>query len=57
MYSGTDYLALARDQARILDRLWVARAGAARLAALVRIFRQATRLEVAFWEMGMEAVS
>lgn len=52
MYSGEEYLAVARGQAGTLDRLWRSRAGEGRFAALVATFRAATRLEAAFWEMG-----
>jgi thiaminase/transcriptional activator TenA len=31
------------------------RGGAGRLAALATTFRQATRLEAAFWQMGLAA--
>ena len=37
------------------DRLWQTRAGGARWAALARTFDQATRLEAAFWQMGLDA--
>jgi thiaminase len=39
----------------LLDRLDAARGGPGRRPDLVRIFRQATRLETAFWQMGLDA--
>lgn len=55
MYSGEEYLDVARAQADTLDRLWRARAGDGRLDSLTATFRAATRLEAAFWEMGLAA--
>jgi len=36
-----------------MDRLMHRRGGPGRLDTLVTTFRQATRLEAAFWEMGL----
>ena len=55
MYAGSEYRAVARAAAEELDRLWQARAGGGRFDSLVKTFRQATRLEAAFWQMGLEA--
>lgn len=55
MYASDEYQAVARAHAATLDRLWQARAGGARLDSLVRTFDQATRLEVDFWQMGIDA--
>lgn len=55
MYAGEEYQEIAAGAAGQLDRLAVARGGAAREAALARVFTQATRLEVAFWDMGLAA--
>ena len=38
-----------------LDALWDRRGGPGRFESLARIFTQATRLEIAFWQMGWDA--
>lgn len=55
MYAGDDYQQVARDHVGQLDRLWQSRAGGARWEPLARTFDQATRLEAAFWQMGLAA--
>ena len=55
MYAGDEYQEVARSHAETLDRLWQARAGGGRLHALSATFAQATRLEVDFWQMGLDA--
>jgi len=55
MYAGDDFQALAADEEATLDRLMARRGGAGRMASLVKNFRQATRLEAAFWQMGLDA--
>lgn len=55
MYAGDEYQGVARTQAAQLDRLMSLRGGPGRMAALTETFRQATRLEAAFWEMGLTA--
>ena len=55
MYAGDDYQAVAAGEIALLDRLDTTRGGPGRRPDLVRIFRQATRLEAAFWQMGLEA--
>lgn len=55
MYAGDEYQEVARAHAETLDRLWRDRAGGARLSQLVKTFAQATRLEVDFWQMGLDA--
>lgn len=52
-YAGADYQGLAGDHARQLDALAARRGGDARFPSLAETFRQATRLEAAFWEMGL----
>jgi thiaminase/transcriptional activator TenA len=52
-YAADDYQQVAADHALQMDVLAVRRGGDARLASLCLIFRQATRLETAFWEMGL----
>lgn len=56
MYAGEEYQDVARAHGAALDRLWQSRAGGKRLNALSRTFAQATRLEVDFWQMGLDAV-
>jgi len=55
MYAGDEYQSVARAHGEVLDRLWKARAGGARLESLSRTFAQATRLEADFWQMGWDA--
>ncbi len=51
MYASAEYQAVAAAEIAHLDDLMARRGGPGRMPALIRIFRQATRLEVAFWEM------
>jgi thiaminase (transcriptional activator TenA) len=53
MYAGPDYQAVATDAVAQLDRLAEQRLTPARFEALARTFRQATRLEADFWQMGL----
>ena len=46
MYASDSYQAVAAE-----------RGGPGRLPALTETFRQATRIETAFWQMGLHAVS
>lgn len=55
MYASDEYQDVARAHGEVLDRLWQSRAGGARFPSLARSFDQATRLEVDFWQMGLEA--
>jgi len=55
MYAGADYQALARDAIDTLDRLYEARGSEARRESLARTFGEATRLEIDFWQMGLDA--
>ena len=52
MYAGDEYQAVCADAAAQLDRLGAARGAEARFESLAGTFAQATRLEIAFWEMG-----
>ena len=52
MYAGADYGDVATAARAQLDRLAQTRLTDARLATLTETFRQATRLEADFWEMG-----
>lgn len=54
MYAGDEYQALALEAVAELDRLWRERAGGGRIDSLARTFREATRLEIAFWQMGLD---
>ena len=55
MYAGAEYQALARDAAMALDGGFARRGGEGRFPALAAIFRDATRLEADFWQMGLDA--
>jgi thiaminase/transcriptional activator TenA len=59
-YSGEAYAGVARAASAQLDRVAAARIGAAletspRWPSLVATFARATALEVAFWQMGLDA--
>lgn len=54
-YAGEEYQGLARAAAARLDRLGETHGGEARLASLTAGFREAARLEAAFWQMGLDA--
>jgi thiaminase/transcriptional activator TenA len=56
MYASDKYQAVAADEQDSLNRLMAERGGPGRLRSLTETFRQATRLEAAFWEMGLHAV-
>ncbi|SHK61790.1 thiaminase II [Rhodothermus profundi] len=53
MYAGEAYQQVARHAILQLDRLAARRLTEARFPDLVETFRQATRLEIAFWDMGL----
>jgi thiaminase/transcriptional activator TenA len=55
MYAGDEYQAVCEASMAQLDRLGEARGGDARFASLAKTFAQATRLEIAFWDMGWAA--
>ncbi len=55
MYAGEEYQDVCAAAVTQLDRLGQARGGDARFDDLAKIFAQATRLEIAFWEMGWAA--
>lgn len=55
-YSSHDYIKVARAAVEQLDRLDARRGGAARFGHLAEVFEQATRLEAAFWQMGLDHV-
>ena len=53
MYASADYQEVALGADAQLDRLGEQRLTPARFEALARTFRQATRLEADFWQMGL----
>ena len=55
MYASDDYQAVAAAHSRQMDELFGRRGSEARVPALVTTFAQATRLETAFWQMGLAA--
>jgi thiaminase (transcriptional activator TenA) len=55
MYAADDFQGLAAEEEATLDRLMARRGGPGRFQGLAKNFRQATRLEAAFWQMGLEA--
>ena len=55
MYASDEYQAVAADERATLNRLMAERGGPGRLPGLTKIFRQATLLETAFWQMAMGA--
>ncbi|MAI10804.1 MAG: thiaminase II [Rhodospirillaceae bacterium TMED167] len=55
MYASEEYQDVAAAEIVQLDRLFEHRAGEGRYAALSKTFAQATQLEVAFWQMGLNA--
>lgn len=54
MYAGDAYQEVAAHAIENLDSLFARRSGEGRLDSLVRTFRIATELEVAFWQMGLD---
>ncbi len=54
MYSGDEYLGVVNDAIERLNRLAVRRSTEARFPELVATFAKATRLESAFWQMGLD---
>lgn len=55
MYSGDEYMDVARGSRALLERLAARRGGEARFDSLARTFAAATELEVGFWQMGLDA--
>ncbi len=52
-YASADYQGVAAGHVAFMDRQMERRGGAGRPPALIATFRQATRLEAAFWDMGL----
>jgi thiaminase/transcriptional activator TenA len=55
MYASADYQGVADAEIAYLDRLMGRRGGPGRFEALVATFGRASRLEAAFWDMGLAA--
>jgi thiaminase/transcriptional activator TenA len=55
MYAGPDYQSLAREAEAALDEQFSRRGGEGRFPSLAAGFTTAVRLEVDFWQMGLEA--
>jgi thiaminase/transcriptional activator TenA len=53
MYSGEEFQNVAKAAVRHLDELAASRLGPGRFESLVKTFRQATILEIGFWDMGL----
>lgn len=53
LYAGDEFQQLAESVMEQMNRLAMERAGPQRLAGLAKTFRDATRLEVGFWDMGL----
>jgi len=53
MYAGEEFQNVARAAVRHLDQLAASRLGPGRFESLASTFRQATSLEIGFWDMGL----
>jgi len=56
MYAGDEYQEVAQGAIHQIEDLAKTRFTEARFESLSRTFREATRLEVGFWQMGLDAV-
>ena len=54
MYASDDYQSIAASASAQLDDLGVRLGGDARIDRLSHIFHDATRLEIGFWQMGLD---
>ena len=54
MYASDEYQLIASAEIDQLDKLMVNRGGEGRFKGLSNIFNQATKLETAFWQMGLD---
>ncbi len=54
MYASDDYQNVATAHVAHMDTLMARRGGPGRLPSLITTFRQATRLEAAFWDMALD---
>ena len=55
MYAGAEYQAVGQSAVARLDRIGTARGAASRMPSLSKTFAEASRLEAAFWQMGLDA--
>lgn len=55
LYGGDEFQAAARSESEIIDSLFARRGSTSREADLARIFAAATRLEAAFWQVGLDS--
>ena len=53
MYAGEEYQSVANNAALQLDTLAASRVGTDRMHNLAKTFKQATTLEIGFWDMGL----
>jgi thiaminase (transcriptional activator TenA) len=53
MYAGEEFQNVAKAAVRHLDQLAASHLGPGRFESLARTFRQATSLEISFWDMGL----
>lgn len=56
-YGGAEYTDLVREGLSRLEALWQSLGGSARYPLLLQQFRQAVRLEAAFWDAGRSALA
>jgi thiaminase/transcriptional activator TenA len=54
MYAGDEYQEVAAAEIAMLDRLMASRGGPGRFDSLAETFARATRLEIDFWQMGLD---
>ena len=54
-YAAQDYQDVARAHIDYLDQLMARRGGPGRFEGLAKTFGEATRLEIGFWRMGLDA--
>lgn len=57
MYASDEYQDGTVQALNAVDRLYARRAGENRMPDLIKTFEQATRLEIGFWQMGMNAAN
>ncbi|MBL4721739.1 MAG: thiaminase II [Alphaproteobacteria bacterium] len=56
-YAADDYQDVAWGHAAHLDRLLTMRGGPGRMPSLSKTFHDATRLEIGFWQMGLDGAA
>jgi len=55
MYASEDYQAVAAEHVEQMDALMQRRGAPSRFESLAQTFAEATRLEAAFWDMGLDS--